>query len=62
VLGAVAEKKDASVIWDKIFDELSAFVTRLDESVTTEFADFRTFALRTIPRRFLWKKRQENDL
>ena len=28
------------------------FVTRLNESVTTEFADFRTFAWRTIPRRF----------
>ena len=27
-----------------------------DDSVTTEFADFLTFAWRTIPRRFLWKK------
>jgi len=32
-------------------------VTRLDESVTTEFADFRTFAWRTIPRRFLLKEK-----
>ena len=34
-------------------------MTRLDDSVTAEFADFRTFDLRTILRRFLWKKRQE---
>jgi len=57
---AIAEKKESFVIWDKIFDELSAFVPRLDDSVTTEFADFRTFALWTILRRFLRKKRQEN--
>ena len=32
-------------------------MTRLDEYVTTQFAEFRTFALRTIPRRFSWKEK-----
>ena len=31
-------------------------MTRLDDSVTTEFADFRTFDLRTILRRFSRKE------
>ena len=60
VLGAVAEKKDDSVIWDKTFDELSAFVTRFNDSVMTEFTDFPTFAWPTIPRRFI-RKELETD-
>jgi hypothetical protein len=49
------------LFWYKILDELSASSRLFDFSVATEFAGFQAFALRTIPRRFLWKKRQENE-
>ena len=36
-------------------------MTRLDDSVTTELADFRTFDLRTIPHRFLRKEKDKES-
>src|ERR1035437_3337119 len=40
----------------KIFDELTASVTLSNEFETTQIVLFSPFDLRTIPRRFLWKK------
>ena len=61
VRGSSKNEKMVMQFWYKILDELSASSRLFDFSVATEFAGFQAFALRTIPRRFLWKKRQENE-
>jgi hypothetical protein len=56
-------KRRLNYVWDKIFDELTASVTFSHESETSQIVQFSPFDLRTIPRRFLWKKIQtENRL
>src|SRR5665647_1591032 len=62
VSGNSRNEKTFLLYWDKIFDELTASVTSSLEFETSQFVQFSPFDLRTIHRRFLWKKRQENDL
>ena len=52
-------KRRLNYVWDKIFDELTASVTFSHEFETSQIVQFLPFDLRTIQRRFLWKKRQK---
>jgi len=54
-------KRRLNYVWDKIFDELTASVTFSHEFETSQIVQFSPFDLRTIPRRFLWKKRQKEN-
>ena len=62
VVSGYSKKKTFLLFEDKIFDELSASSRLFDFSVATEFADFPTFAWRTIPRRFLRKENIKTTL
>ena len=63
VLCGIAQNgKIEQFVGRKIFDELSALTRLFDYFVTTEFAGFRGFDWRTIPRRFSREERQNNYL